>query len=157
MTTLSQFSGGGRHIASIVNAHSAGGTSQINLSVIVGAKGYASSSVAVNALQTMLNITGKGSLNFVAAYSGNTDARTIRIKVTVDSVVIFDATSASVTTASSGIIAIGSGMSGASAVSGSQFVPQPVRFYSSCLVQIASNVATDGTNITTLINYETDS
>ena len=152
MSTSSQFTGA-RKIASIVNKWSAGSVAlSANQHSVPNCKSYASSSVAVNALQTMLSISsGRGVLNFVSAYVGSATSRTVRIKVTIDGTVIFDATSAATTTTNDGMVAIGSyGIATLVATF------QPVEFKSSCLVEIASSVLNDAAYITTLINYETD-
>jgi len=152
MSTSSQFTGA-RKIASIVNKWSAGGVATTtNQHSVPNCKSYASSSVAANALQTMLSISaGRGALNFVSAYVGNTTSRTVRIKVTIDGTVIFDAATSATTVTNDGMVAIGSyGTNSLLATF------QPVEFKSSCLVEIASSVLNDSTNITTLINYETD-
>jgi hypothetical protein len=151
MSTLTQFTGQ-RQIASIVNAHSSGSTQQ-NIDSTAPGKIYTSSSVTANALQTMLSIAdGRGVLNFVAAYVTETSSRTVRIKITIDSVAVFDATSSAITTSGYGIVAVGNFSPGA--VPGVTF--QPIKFNKSCLVQIASSLGTDSTNITTIINHETD-
>lgn len=151
MSTLSQFTGQ-RQIATIVNAHSAGSTQQ-NIDNTSPGKIYTSSSVAANALQTMLSIAdGRGMLNFVAAYVTETSSRTVRVKITIDSVVVFDATSSAITTSGYGIVPVGHFSAGA--IPNVTF--QPIRFNKSCLVQIASSLGTDSTNITTIINHETD-
>jgi hypothetical protein len=152
MTTLTQFTGG-RNIASIVNPDSSGGTQQrlwiIQFPYIC--KSYSSSSVAANALQTMLDISGSGGcLNFVAAVPTDATSRTIRIKITIDGRVIFDATSSAITSIEYGIVAIG-----AQYFNG-WLMFQPVVFRSSAKVEIASSVLNDSTKITTYINYETD-
>lgn len=153
MSVVTQFVGG-RKVASIVNQHSGGGTSQPRVDLATkGSASYASSSVAAGALQTMLNISGRGALNFVAAYAVNGTPRTVRIKVTLDGVVVFDATSASVSGIGAGIVAVG--VVGDPTINVAP-VFQPVRFYSSAKVEIASSVASDSTFITTAINYEVD-
>ena len=153
MSAFGASSVGGRRISRIINRYSSGGyVPDANLSVAPNAKTYASSSVAANELQTMLRITGRGVLNFVSAYTGNTTSRTVRIKVTIDGVVIFDATSAAVTSVSYGMVAVGSYPS--NSVPALTF--QPIRFYGSCVVEIASSVLNDSTYITTAINYEVD-
>lgn len=157
MTTLSQFSSSGRHLASIVNRDSAGSTQTIAVDYAgppSGCKAYASSSVAANALQDMLSITGRGVLNFVAAHTNDTTSRTVRLKITVDGTSVFDATSSAITTSGNGVVGIGCVVG--AATTPCVVVFQPVRFYASCLVQIASSVLNDTTKITTLIQYEVD-
>jgi hypothetical protein len=147
MSTTSQFIGGRGKIATIVNAFSQGSASQTSLSGIVNyGKNYATTAQTANTLRTILSLTGKGAVNFVGVYTTDSTSKTLRLKVTIDSVVVFDATSATITSGSPGIIAIGFGNG----------VMQPVKYSASLLVEMASSVASD-TQATTVINYETDS
>ena len=153
MTTLSQFTGT-RSIASIVNNDSAGSTQRASLATPAGCKMYASGVNTANALATILSISGAGCVNFVSAYTVDTTSRTVRLKITVDGVVIFDATSAAINSTASGIVGIGSYASAGGGVEIPQF--QPVVFKASLLVEVATSVASETSKITTAINYETD-
>ena len=154
MSSLSQFTGG-RRIASIVNAFSSGGLSKaFPANTSTAAKTYTSGALTANALATILTIpSGRGSVNFAAAYSTDTTSRTIRLKITVDGVSIFDATTDAITTTATGLVGIGALVDSATSYTLPLF--QPVRFYSSCLIQIASSLG-ETNKITTAINYETD-
>ena len=143
MTTLSQFTGT-RSIASIVNSQSSSPCVAKAASGLFNGKTYASGALTANVLKTMLSVSGSGQVNACSVYSVDTTSKTQRLVMVIDGVTVFDSTSAAGTTQNAGIIALGTTYSG-----------QPVRFYSSLLVQIASDeAATD--KLTALVNYETD-
>ena len=155
MSTVSQFSGG-RKIAAITNFCSAGGVAVAvpngsgSLSPAgINGKRALSGALTAATLATALSITGRGALNFAAVGTEDTTARTVRLKVTIDGVSIFDATSSSVTAANQGLIGVGA------IYVGSTGTLQPVRFYTSCLVQIASSL-TETDKISSVVNYEVD-
>ena len=155
MSSLSQFTGG-RKIASIVNAFSSGNNSRTLMATFGGgtvAKGYTSGALTANTLATILSVTGRGSINFASAYSADATTRTIRLKITIDGVSVFDATTNSISTNATGLVGIGGVID--SSTNYTMPIFQPVRFYSSCLVQIASSLS-ETNKITTDINYETD-
>ena len=58
-------------------------------------------------LYTILNISGAGVLKAFMMVSNNTTSRTLRVKITIDGTVVFDATSAATTTAYAGVIPVG--------------------------------------------------
>ena len=153
MSVFTQFTGG-RKITSIVNSDSAGGTlSGVHLDLERGCK-QVPGGVTAGVLATVLTLSGRGSLNFVSAWAVDTTLRTIRLVVTIDGTVIFDSTSSSTGVQGTGIVAVGASGVQASATIG---VPhfQPIRFYSSCLVQIASSL-TETNKVTCNLNYEVD-
>ena len=151
MSSLSQFTGG-RKVAAIVNAFSSGGAA-LPIFARDGVKSLASGPLSAGALATVLSITGRGSANVIGAYAVDSTSRTIRLKVTVDGSVIFDATTGVINTSLYGLMAIGfSGNSG-----GSPSLPlfQPIPFRSSLLVEIASSLP-ETNKIETAFNYEVD-
>ena len=156
MSTFNQF-GGGRSVASIVNGSSTSGGvigSMDNLNNFNTRASNSGSMPTANALYTVLSITGRGALNFCAASANDTTSRTIRIKVTIDGRSIFDSTSSAITTVGNGLVAVGA-LSGNTV---SNYTPelQSIRFYTSCLVQIASSVGPETDKIKVNLNYETD-
>jgi hypothetical protein len=150
MSTFTQFTGG-RVLAAVHNYFSGGGVSiagVVNYGQKAG-KNYATTSQTANTLRDILNVTGRGVLNFVAVHSTDATGKTLRLKITIDGAVVFDATSATVYGNGYGVIAIGTLADGASVAL------QPLRFVASCRVEMASSVASD-TAATTIINYEVD-
>ena len=135
------FKSGNGPVASIINAFSAGGTSVTSLS-----SGATTGSLTVNAggaysgtpgtLQTIISHTGRGRVNVLNAYATNATARTIRVKITVDGTVVFDATSASVSASGAGMKIIGS-------LDSSAVVYQPIDYQESLLIEAASSVGSD--------------
>ena len=138
MSTLSQFTGGGA-TTSIVNFHSSGGTSAANVQVTAnsGAREVLSGALTANTLGTLLSVTGPGRCPQLSAYAKNTTARTIRLVVDVDGVTVFDATSASISTANTGLFAAGSATSGSAPLNPGE----PIVFTSSFVVRVASSLS----------------
>lgn len=130
--------GGSTATTSVVNAHSSGGTTsgiQIAATAANGMKSVLSGALTSGALATVLSVTGAGAVPALTAYTADATARTVRLKVTVDGVVVFDATSSSITTASHGIFAAGF-------VGGSNTFQQgePIQFSASLTVEVASSL-----------------
>ena len=151
MSTLSQFGGGARTPKVIVNKYSAGGVtaqaSEINSSSAVA---LVSGALTANTLKTILSITGAGSLNFLSLVTVDTTSRTVRLKLTLDGVVAFNATSAAITVAGNGLLAVGSGTS----TSQGPYAVEATHFNVSCLVEIASSL-TETDKVTTYYTYRT--
>lgn len=98
--------------ASIINYYSAGGTSgPLGLGSILekeaNVKSTLCGALTANTLATVINRTGDGCVNFLAANSVDATARTIRMKVTIDGVAVFDATTNSIAAMHSGLVAVG--------------------------------------------------
>jgi len=150
MSVFTQFVGGGR-ISSIINRDSSGGTSNNLTSASSLTRQLSSGSTgAAGTLTTILSVTGRGTINFCAPACADATARTIRLKITVDGVSIFDATSSSISTANHGIVGIGA----FNYTTAPFIVFQPINFYTSLLVQIASSVSSETDKINTFVNYE---
>ena len=149
MSNISQLIGTSNGpISAIVNRFSDGGTnSGGNIGSNSPGKAYASGALTANTLATVLSVTGRGRVNWLCAFAADSTSRTIRLKVTVDGVSIFDATSSAITSPNLGIIAIGSGNDSAG------YMMQPIDFNSSLLVQIASSL-TETDKVTARVNYE---
>lgn len=121
----------------IINAYSvAGFTPQGVLNALdPTAKTALSGAMTANTLKTVLSATGAGTMHHFAGQFADGTLRTMRIKITVDGVVIFDYTSAANTTPSA-IAAIISGFSGTSTAD-----ETPIRFNSSLLIEAASSLS----------------
>lgn len=139
---------------SIVNGYSAGGASiaglngagNFNCSVITAPGAY---SATPNTFQTVLSHTGRGCINVLNVYSTNATARTIRLRLTLDGNVVFDATSNSISAANTGMLVVG--------VLNTTFLDmQPIDYNESLLIEVASSVASDAAaNIALGISRET--
>lgn len=143
------FSGRPR-VSAIVSAYSSGGVNALGINTTVNAKILAAAALVANTLQTALSITGKGSVNFAHAQTSSGTTKAIRLKITVDGRVIFDATS-SAATGSPAITGVGSVSDFNGAVKGIFF--QPIAFATSLLIEVASTV-TEATGVNTYVNYE---
>lgn len=146
MSNLSQFIGGSRPPKTIVNSSSSG---TLLASIGVNAKSIASGATTADVLKTMLSISGAGAVKFLCLKKVDATPRTLRLKVTIDGVTVFDATSASDTNANYGLLAVGSNIDSA--------WPQleSVAFNSSLLVEAASSVASETDKLTLYTIYET--
>ena len=146
MSNLSQFIGGSHPPQTLVNGFSDG----LWLIPIPRspAKGIPSGALTAGTLKTVLSITGPGAVNYLAINKIDATSRTVRLKVTIDGIAVFDVTSAANTTANNGLIAVGS------VVDTTWLQLGEVTFNASLLVEIASSLSeTDKLNIFTI--YET--
>lgn len=147
MSNLSQFIGGSRPPKTIVNGCSSG--TLLSGIGINGAKSIASGATTADVLKTMLSISGAGAVKFLWLIKVDTTPRTLRLKVTIDGVPVFDATSASDTNANHGLLAVGN------TISSSYPQLESVAFNSSLLVEAASSVASETDKLTLYTIYET--
>jgi len=150
MSTLSQFSGGARTPKAIINNTSSGGTYDVvgpsNPLQISVAKKAITGGLTANVLTTVLSLSGSGAVGFLAVTGADATSRTHRCKVTVDGVVIYDATTSACTAAHLGIVVIGSVT--ATVASGYHAVLDSVPYQSSFLVEYASSLTETGkTNV----------
>jgi hypothetical protein len=155
VSNLAQFVGGYGPIATIVNFFSGGGTSYTSGSLVASTLNNTketvptAGSLAAGTLSTVNNITGRGRLNLLTAYTKDATPRTVRCQVIIDGATVFDATSNSVAGVGYGMVPVGV-MDGAA----SSQVFQPIDFYTSCVVKVASSL-TEADKVATGINYET--
>lgn len=140
--------------ATIVNAYSAGGVStsslgagpSLNTVEVTAGSAY---SASAGTLQTVISHTGRGRLNALAVYAKNATARTIRLQLTIDGTVVFNATSNSISASGTGMMVVG-------VVSTSTLVMQPIDYNESLLIEVASSVSSDAAaNIGLAVNRET--
>ena len=144
MIRSSDFGGAEPAVLSIHNYHSPGGlapeffsVTQANLSETL------SGALLAGELQEVLSLSGKGRLNFIAVKNMDATARTMRIRVILDDIEVFDATCASIANTTYAVVAVGG--------AGGSF--QPVSFKVSCTVEIASSL-TETNKLALLTNYE---
>lgn len=99
-------------------------------------------------LKTAIQVNGAGRLNLFANYAVDATSRTVRVRVTVEGVIVYDRTSAAITVVGTGLMAVGA------PISAGGVVFQPIDFYTSLLIEIASSLSeTDKTTVA--YNYET--
>lgn len=133
----------------IVNGFSTTGVVAQNMGGVSNAKLVLSGALTAGVLATVLSVAGGGELNLVAATSVDATSRTVRLKITLDGVVVFDSTTAAVAVAGNGLVAVGLGGS----ATGSQiWDSQKVAFNSSCLVEVASSL-TETNKVQAHLNY----
>lgn len=105
-----------------------------NTSCALGASG----ALTGGTLATVLSLSGRGVISFLAAGGVDGTARTHRLKVTLDGVVVYDATGASTTNLGSVLNPIGS--FAPSTVTNPMLTFEPLVFNTSLLVEYASSV-----------------
>lgn len=151
MSTLSQF-GGGSATRQVVNAFSGGGVSVPNLAASSATnmgKEFLSGALTAGAWTAVpgLSFTGAGQAALLAAYAKDTTSRTVGLRVTVDGVVAFTATTNAVTANGSGLVAAGKADSVAFGSS------VPIRWSASLLVEVKSSLSeTDKIAVVAAIN-----
>lgn len=145
-----------KRVAQIVNAWSSGGSvDAILLSSIKSAKVLSVGSVTAGVLKPVLSIGGSGVINIAAVSAVDATTRTLRLKITLDGNVIFDATSSNSTATGSGIIGIGYLSSASTSVPGIVPVvaPQRIEFDKSLKIECASSL-TEAAPANLSVNYE---
>jgi hypothetical protein len=111
--------------SAIINYCSAGGV--LVDPTNAGAVDILPGAVTANVLKTVISETGRGRIDYLAIGNGLGSTKTIRLKITIDGNVVFDATSASNTGNIYGLIAVYAGCS--------------VEYHSSLLVEGATSVS----------------
>lgn len=140
LTIVNQFSAGGASTGSL------NGAGNFNCAIITAPGAY---SLTPNTLQTVLSHTGRGCLNVLNVYATNATPRTIRLRLTLDGNVVFDATSNSISVANTGMNVVGM-------LNTSFLDMQPLDYNESLLIEVASSVASDAAaNIALGISRET--
>lgn len=142
--------GGAAAVTSMVSALSTG-TSLVFTNAAQGANAVTALSGAMTAgtLKTAYQASGKGRVNFFAVGVNDATSRTVRVRITVNGVVVFDKTSGAITFNGQAVVAIG----GVSSASGNPVVLQPIDYTNGVLIEIASSV-TETDKLTTAINAE---
>lgn len=149
MSSLSQFTGGsGIRPKGLFNGASVGGGGWDNIVAINHTtRGLPPSQVAfgttgaltAGTLVTALSLSGQGAISFLGCAGVDTTSRTHRLKVTLDGVVIYDATSGSFNTLGLALMALGGFIPSASAFAAPIY--EPLVFNTSLLVEYASSVS----------------
>ena len=122
---------------SIVNYYSSGGV-KTTVGVAPPRRSVTSGALTAGEFYTALNIAGSGWVPLLYVYNNSaTPTHTIRLQVTVDGTIVFDATSDTITTSASRFAVIAAGC----AETGFTWDGEPIRFNSSLVVKIASSQA----------------
>ena len=139
MSALSQFAGGSRTPRAIINRTSTTGATADTLDFAAGfnIRQTTSGTLSAATLVDVLNITGSGELNFAACAGVDATSRTHRFKLTLDGVVVYDATTAATAALRTGIMLVG-GMS--SAASTPAMYVEKITFNVSCRLEYASSL-----------------
>lgn len=107
------------------------------------AKTVTSGSTTAGVLKTVLSLSGTGVISFLAMGSADSTSRTHRLKVTLDGVVIFDATTAATANTTFVFSAIGCVVNtAASTHSAPNF--EPLSFNTSLLIEYADSLSETG-------------
>ncbi|HMW22340.1 MAG TPA: hypothetical protein PKC59_02800 [Burkholderiaceae bacterium] len=141
------FKGANGPVASIINAFSSGGTATAYSLSSNNVLEQLSGSLTADTLKTMVSHTGRGRVNALVIYTKDNTSRTLRCKLTVDGVVVFDATSNAVASPGFGMIVIGGAITNSV-----EF--QPIDYQESLLVEIASSL-TETDKVAIGVNRET--
>lgn len=118
-------------------------------SAVANANAYSALLGATTAgeLKMVFSNTGPGCLNAMFAYAQDATARTVRIRVTMDDNVVFDTTSAALSTGQ-GIVAVGAYSSSG------DLMMQPLPYTQSLKIEVASSL-TETDKVTVAYNHET--
>lgn len=128
----------------IVNGFSANGQTTILMnpgpSSLGAFKSTLSGALTANTLATMLTISGPGVLSFLGISTVDATARTLRLQLTLDGTVAFDATSASTSTSNYGFAAVGAFQAYSATVASGMYADE-LPFNASMVVKIASSLS----------------
>jgi hypothetical protein len=145
----------------IVNRESVGGQMLNNFApmgaavfLYTPAKVINSGAMAANTFTPILNIAGGGVLSFLRVMVNDPTTRNLSVRVTLDGVVVFYATSAPCSTSNNYMEIVGSTFLGQSSVPCLSLDAIP--FSKSMLVEVASNIAESAATISVLTVYRTN-
>lgn len=125
-----------RPTKSIINSQSTGPVNAIGVAGTTSSKEVLSGALVAGTLKALLSIAGAGQVPQLIAYSKNATNRTIRLKVTVDSIVVFDSTTNAFAVSGNGLLAVGQ------ASGGTDYARSvPLNFNSSLLIEVASSLS----------------
>lgn len=151
MSNLNQFLSGvmSRSPKSIVNGISTTGWTPYPILLSQSpTKEILSGALTAATLATLLTVTGAGVLYIASIYTKDATARTLRLQITIDGIVVFDSTSASLTLADQGGHAVGGGGTAYGQVGAA------VPFNASLVIKVASSL-TETNKIAIGVSYVT--
>jgi len=99
-----------------------------------------SGSTTAGVLKTILSVAGRGVLSFLAVENNDTTSRTHRIKVTLDGVVVFDATTGAEISIYRTHLVVGA-IANATANAASEITFEPLSFSTSLLIEYADSLS----------------
>lgn len=150
MTTgnISSMLGGNRPPLALHNRFS-GGVTTASTAAGTGGPEITSGALSAGVLSaSLITIAGAGAIKFLQAYTKDATSRTIRLKVVIDGVTVFDATSGTIASQNLGMVAVGDYV-------GSIIIMERIIFNVSLAVYVASSLSeTDKIGVSA--NYETD-
>lgn len=132
------FQGASGPVTAITNYYSAGGVNSafsLQPDPDTGTVEILSGALTANTLKTLYTKTGRGRINVLTAQTKNATSRTVRLRLTIDGTVCFDATTNAIADTGRGLIAVGIYAAG-----GFSTVFQPIDYQESCLVEVASSL-----------------
>ncbi|MEY4427951.1 MAG: hypothetical protein RLZZ182_640 [Pseudomonadota bacterium] len=138
-------------VTSVVNYWSAGGIGALAMpasSLSIGnLKETLSGAVTGGTFVTIINVSGRGRLNFACAKTKDATNRTVSLKLTIDGTVAFNAATAAVASSDFGLIGIGC------ARGGNEVIYQPIDFQSSMKIEITQSLS-ETDKVSAMYNYE---
>lgn len=132
MSTLSQFAGQ-RPTRSITNGVSSSGWIASPSVSSTGGRVLNSGALTANTLKTIFSATGGGVIHSLVVRSQDATSRTIRARLTLDGVVVFDSTSGAIATTGAGGLIVGG-------VTGSNASQSAAVFAASAVFEVASSL-----------------
>lgn len=136
-------SSGGLKPTSKTSTLGVGSLQSIVMSSIPTLVSAVSGPLSANTLSTVLNLSGKGALGCFFVSSVDTTSRTHRVKITIDGTVVYDQTSAAVTTANA-VLAVQGQLNWTTATNVVGVFEAPLFFESSLLIEYASSLPESG-------------
>jgi hypothetical protein len=106
MSTFSQFSIGAKPPTDI-NARNVVSSSLNLATTAIGVNQQDCGALTADTLSTIIDVTGSGIAKVLTVYTADTTSRTLRVRITIDSVVIYDQTTSAITAAGTGLNPIG--------------------------------------------------
>lgn len=127
-------SGGSRGTVSLVHKFAIAGTTGFAIDASPYPIATSSGAMTANTLKSFLNISGVGGeMTWLSIRTTDSTSRTIRTRITIDGVP-YDFTSASIATASTGVV-----LAGANAPATVVYIP-PIRWTTSFVMELASSL-----------------
>ena len=138
----------------IVNYCSDGSLAPVYTYISNSAKTY-NTALDAGVLTEILAVSGAGVVDLALVYKTDVTERAITLKVVIDGVTAFNATSAADTTANNALIAVGIYSRTDGTLNGGGINPQPMVFNSSLSISIKSSIGEVSGKLVTNISYRT--
>lgn len=128
-------------IASIVNGFSTSGWGGVAPIASLATQSILSGALTAGVLTTVLGLSGRGAISLLGVTTADATSRTIRMKLTLDGIVVFDSTSIAIVTSGNGGFVVGGSFYSAGSGASFQQVDPIIEFESQCLFEIASSLS----------------